>query len=198
MNISSFLNGLTRPLNAILKRSKGAETTAADFAAAPAAGKPAIEHEMVTRVKGRIRSGEFALQSYLPHPDLKKIPPHKLRTLFRDSHIIAVTGQRKAGTAKLKLRVLPGPGRTDESHLFMESALSRLDLRQLVDDATDAPLYGRQTFEVIWGSDYLPRDCIGKPLELFGWDDTGALCYKPGQTLPSRAPPVSKFLATAA
>jgi phage gp29-like protein len=137
-----------------------------------------VNAELATLVKRAISRYNFGYAHILPNPDIKAIAPAKLRTLLKDSHLTAVVGQRKAGCLKLALRFKPGRNRTDDSHLAIQEMLAPIDLRAVIDDATDAPLYGRQTFEVLWDGRYLPVAVVGKPPECFGYDDNDLLCRR--------------------
>jgi len=170
MSIKSKINGVKRVLNATLF---GREII--DFEKTEKQGsKPEIEKEIVSRVK----RFDFSMTGMLPQPDLKSIPVSKLRALFKDPHVRACISSRKAATKKLHIRIKDKPEDPKQTE-FMKESIKRLDLSEIVDDVLDTPLFGRQTFEVVWDKDFLPTQVVGKPKELFDYDKDGKLCYHP-------------------
>lgn len=123
----------------------------------------------------RERSPDFrALGMYLPNPDpiLKKMG--RDISVYSDLRSTASVGgairRRKAGVLQMEHRVERGKASARMAKLVEES-LSGLDMRNVLAEMLDAPLFGWNPMEVIWfpptsGGPIKPKQLLAKP---HGW-----------------------------
>ena len=137
----------------------------------------------------------------LPNPDpiLKKLGKDikVYQELESDGHIGGCIRRRKAVVKSLEWGVGRGSG---ETHLIdrLQKIFSRLKMDRILTEILDAPLYGYQPLEVIWGEVngwIVPIDIIGKPAEWFIFDEENQLRLrtKENQSKGEELPP-HKFL----
>lgn len=155
----------------------------------------------------RDRSPDFtALGMYLPNPDpiLKKQGRDiAIYTDLRgDAHVGGCIRRRKAGVLKMEWRVDRDKASARSAKLC-ETVLGQLDMRRLLRELLDAPLYGWQPLEIIWtpsnaGGPIIPVDVLAKPVPWFHYDAEAQLRFKSRQA-PLYGEPVAarKFLVPA-
>ncbi len=137
----------------------------------------------------------FVLGYALPNPDLvlKKMGRDirvysEIRT---DPHVGGAIRRRKAAVMAME-SAWRGEDCRPEVIELVENAFKKLNLRQLIDDILEAPLYGYQPLEVMWNSDtWLPDSVIAKPQHWFIFDTDNKLKLRTrydfmGEDLPDR------------
>lgn len=109
----------------------------------------------------------------LPNPDavLRKTGKgyETLRLLLSEGQVSTCVQSRKAATLGKKWRIcLESPD--DDREKFYENLLKKINLTNLISDILNAPLFGFQPVEVIWGYEdglVLPQRAEAKPQEWF-------------------------------
>lgn len=155
----------------------------------------------------RERSMDFrALGLYLPNPDpvLKKLGKDVsvYAELRGDAAVGGAIRRRKGGVVMMEWRVHKDKASTRMAKL-VEQVLGNLDMRRVLREMMDAPLFGWNTLEVMWspptaGGPVVPVDVVGKPLSWFQFDDGGQLRFKSReQPLFGEPVPPRKFLVPA-
>ncbi len=151
-------------------------------------------------IASRKRSIDFyALGMYLPNPDpvLKKqgkdITVYK--ELLSDGHLGGCVSSRKAGVKALEWGIDRGKAKSRQAKLVEDLFTNTLKVGRIIGEMLNAPLYGYQPMEVMWGKagDYiLPLDVVGKPPEWFVFDEENRLRFRSkenyinGEELPDR------------
>ena len=108
------------------------------------------------------------------------------RDLRTDPHVGGCVHRRKASVRALKSGVNRDQARTRVAK-SIEALLADLDMRRIVGEALDAPDYGYQPLEVMWGRVgglIVPVDVVGKPPEWFGFDADNRLRFKSREAGP--------------
>lgn len=129
------------------------------------------------QIATRGRSIDFqALGMYLPNPDpvLKAMGKDiKIyRDLRSDAHVGGCIRRRKGSVLSLEHGLDRGKS-TSRVGKQVESILARLNLKQVISQMLDAPLYGYQPLEILWdrvGKVPTPVAIVGKPPEWFVYD----------------------------
>ncbi|ROL58614.1 DUF935 family protein [Bacteroidetes/Chlorobi group bacterium Naka2016] len=126
----------------------------------------------------------YRLTNLLPNPDtiLRKIGRgiEVYRELKNDAHVWSCIQSRKSGVLSLEWNIEQGKS-SGEVFEMVRSVFERLDVYQIESDILEAPLFGFQPIEIIWGQDgkyLLPRELKARPQEWFGFDIDGNLIYK--------------------
>lgn len=147
----------------------------------------------------RVRALDFnALGLVLPNPDplLKELGQDVAvyRNIARDPHVGACIRRRKAAVKALDCGLDRGRSRSRVAKA-VEGVLASLDIRRLVGQVLEAPLYGYQPIEVSWrgvGGLVVPAQIEAKPPEWFCFDPENQLRLKTwaapadGELLPDR------------
>lgn len=147
----------------------------------------------------RVRALDFnALGLILPNPDplLKELGQDVAvyRNIARDPHVGACIRRRKAAVKALDCGLDRGLSRSRIARA-VEDTLSKLDVRRIVGQILEAPLYGYQPLEISWrgvGGLTIPADVQSKPPEWFSFDAENQLRLKTwaapmeGELLPDR------------
>lgn len=155
----------------------------------------------------RDRSPDFsALGMYLPNPDpiLKKQGKDIAiyADLRSDGHAGGCIRRRKAGVLKMEWRVNRDKASVRMTKLC-ETVLGQFDMRRLLREILDAPLFGWQPMEVLWtpssaGGPIVPVNVLAKPVSWFHYDDQAQLRFKSRQSpLHGEAVAARKFLVPA-
>lgn len=115
----------------------------------------------------------YAIGMYLPDPDpiLRKEGKdiRVYRQLLADSHVTACIMSRKAGVLSLNWGVDRGKAPSKVAKII-EGVFQKLNMRSIITQILNTPLYGFQPLEVMWqkqGDYILPVDVIAKPPEWF-------------------------------
>lgn len=134
----------------------------------------------------RNRSPDFtALGMYLPNPDpiLKKLG--KDIRVYSDmrshAHVGGCIRRRKAGVVRMKWRIDRDRASAHMARLAAQ-VLGDLDMRRVMREMLDAPLFGWQPMEVIWspassGGATVPLDMLAKPTHWFNFDSEAQLRF---------------------
>jgi len=135
----------------------------------------------------RHRSPDFhALGMYLPNPDpiLKKLGKDisVYADLRSDAHVGGCIRRRKGAVVRMEWRVERDRASARMAKLA-EQVLGNLDMRRLLRELLDAPLYGWQPLEVIWsgrqgGGAVVPVDVLAKPAQWFQFDGEAQLRFR--------------------
>lgn len=142
--------------------------------AGQAAGVSGKDVVWVGEIAARRRRLDFtSLAYYLPDPDpvLRKQGQDIsiYRDLTTDPHVWACIQSRKSGVLALKWRIdREGAGAREAK--FIESWLKKTQLRRILYGILDAPNWGYQPLEIIWGVEdgmIVPVDVVQKPPEWF-------------------------------
>ncbi len=140
------------------------------------------------------------LLGYLPDPDEILEKNGKLFDVYRsimiDSQVRSCANNRKAGTKSLDWSIDKGTtNKSKESQFIEEYYRNDFDIDSVNDMILNAPLYGFQPIEIIWGKvgGYIvPVELIPKNQEWFMFDDQGRLRLSTwqggiiGELLPER------------
>ncbi len=168
--------------------AKGLYINEHDFVAfADPSNAAALSRQIATRG----RSMDFySLGMLLPNPDpVLKAQGRDLsiyRELRSDAHVGGCVRRRKGAVKALDWGLDRGKAKSRIAR-NIESILADLPLDQIIGSILDAPLYGYQPHEVMWGKVgglAVPVGVEAKPPEWFGYDDENQLRFK------SRANPV--------
>ncbi|GKT21671.1 DUF935 family protein [Acidovorax sp. SUPP3334] len=121
--------------------------------------------------------------SVLPNPDpvLRKLGKSMqvYRDLRTDPHVGGCVRRRKAAVRAMKSDLNRGQAKSRVAK-SVQSLLADLDMGGLLGEALDAPLYGYQPLEVMWGRVgglIVPVDVVGKPPEWFAFDAENRLRF---------------------
>lgn len=154
----------------------------------------------------RDRSPDFtALGMYLPNPDpiLKKQgrDVSVYADLRGDAHVGGCVRRRKGAVVRMEWRVQRERASARMAKLA-ETVLQGLDMRRLVREVMDAPLFGWNPLEVIWSpagdGPIVPRDVLAKPMTWFHFDPEAQLRFRSReQPLHGEAVAARKFLVPA-
>lgn len=135
----------------------------------------------------RGRSPDFhALGMYLPNPDpiLKKLGKDisVYTDLRSDAHVGGCIRRRKGGVVRMEWRVERDRASARMAKLA-EQVLGDLDMRRLMREMLDAPLYGWQPLEVVWSQRQasgavVPVDVWAKPAHWFQFDGESQLRFR--------------------
>jgi phage gp29-like protein len=100
-----------------------------------------------------------------------------LRYLLYDAHIYSVVQSRKSAVLSKEWELL-----TDDKEVkeFIEANLNKIELRKVIAEILDAPLYGYKPIELFWGLDgdrIILSSAIGKPAYWFAFDKLNRLMF---------------------
>ncbi len=124
------------------------------------------------------------LNEILPNPDLilKKNDEtlETYRNFLYDAHVASCVQSRKAGILSMEWEINRGAKKSREAE-FIENIFNDLNIRQIINEILDAPLYGFKPLEIYWGESYgmiVPKDVKGKPSWWFFYDTNNMLRFK--------------------
>lgn len=137
------------------------------------------------QIATRERSADMGFLSFLlPNPDpiLKKQGKdiRVYRDLRSDAHVGGCIRRRKAAVKALEWRVQRGKASARMARLATD-LMGSYDMDTLLNEITDAVLYGWQPLELIWGQRNgatVPLQVIGKPPEWFFFDTQAQLRFR--------------------
>jgi phage gp29-like protein len=116
------------------------------------------------------------LKEPIPNPDtvLQKIGGRieAYRNLLYDAHLSSCIQSRKSGTLKLKWDIKKNDS-SDIEIEFIKKNLGRLNLKKIISEMLEAPLFGYKIMEIIYRYDkgkIIPADIKGRPQEWFVFD----------------------------
>lgn len=128
--------------------------------------------------------------SLLPNPDpvLRKAGKsiQVYRDLRADAHVGGCVRRRKASVRGMKSGLDRGQALSRVAK-SVQALLDDLDLHRIIGEVLDAPLYGYQPLEVMWGRVgglVVPVDVVGKPAEWFAFDAENRLRFRSREAGP--------------
>lgn len=153
---------------------------------AEARKRGSLSEEIATRD----RSMDMSFGFILPNPDPILKRQGKDISVYRDMRSRASVGgpirRRKAAVKALEWRVERGKASARATRLCSD-VLATYDMDRLLNEITDAVLFGYQPLELVWGpfnGATVPLEVIGKPQEWFFFDNAAQLRFR------SRAQPL--------
>lgn len=150
----------------------------------------------------RDRAPDFSsLGHYLPNPDPILKAQGKDVAVYRDLRAHAAVGgsirRRKASVLALEHGINRGQASARVT-ANIKAIIEDMDLMQFIQDVLEAPLYGYQPIEVIWGKGSVwaaPKALVAKPPEWFVFDTDNQLRFRSRQApLEGETLPAHKFL----
>lgn len=145
--------------------------------------RSALSEEIATRD----RSMDMAFSFILPNPDPSLKRQGKDISVYRDMRSRASVGgpirRRKAAVKALEWRLERGKASARVTRLCGE-LLATYDMDRLLNEITDAVLFGYQPLELMWGNfngATVPLQVIGKPPEWFTFDSNAQLRFRSRQ-----------------
>lgn len=140
------------------------------------------------------------LNEILPNPDIILQKNNETLETYRnflyDAHVASCVQSRKAGVLSLNWEINRGGTKSIESE-FIEKIFKKLNLRQVISEMLDAPLYGFKPIEIYWGEmdgKIVPKELKGKPPWWFFFDSNNLLRFKNKNTPYGVLVPNKKFL----
>ncbi len=125
-----------------------------------------------------------SMNELLPNPDVVLQKNNETLETYRnflyDAHVSSCVQSRKAGVMSLEWEINRGGQKSNEA-LFIEDIFNDLNMRQIISDLLDAPLYGFKPMEIYWGESdgyIIPKDVKGKPSWWFEFDGNNMLRFK--------------------
>lgn len=178
-----------------MSKAKGLYVSPTEFVAFGETNIKTLSTQLATRDR---RPDFQALGMLLPNPDPVLKALGKDIQVYRDLRTEPQVGgnirRRKGAVKALESGIDKGLAKS-RSAALIQSVFDDLDLERIVSEILDAPLYGYQPMEVVWGKvgGYIvPVDVIGKPAEWFHFDQENRLRLKTrespreGELLPER------------
>ena len=139
------------------------------------------------QIATRDRSMEMSFGFILPNPDPILKRQGKDISVYRDMRSRASVGgpirRRKAAVKALEWRVERGKASARATRLCSD-VLATYDMDTLLNEITDAVLFGYQPLELMWGpfnGAMAPLQVIGKPQEWFFFDNAAQLRFRSRQ-----------------
>ena len=150
---------------------------------AEARKRGSLSEEIATRD----RSMDMSFGFILPNPDPILKRQGKDISVYRDMRSRASVGgpirRRKAAVKALEWRVERGKASARATRLCSD-VLATYDMDRLLNEITDAVLFGYQPLELVWGpfnGATVPLEVIGKPQEWFFFDNAAQLRFRSRQ-----------------
>lgn len=172
-----------------MKKPNGLYISPTEFVRFAESAKPI---SLSDHIATRNRSPDFtALGMYLPNPDpiLKKLGKdiRVYSDLRSDAHVGGCIRRRKAGVVRMEWRIDRDRASARMAKLC-EQVLGDLDMRRVMREMLDAPLFGWQPLEVIWspassGGAPVPLDVLAKPAHWFNFDSEAQLRFLTRQSM---------------
>ena len=164
--------------------SRGIYVTPTDFVSfGEARATPSLSEQIATRD----RSMDMSFGFILPNPDPILKRQGKDIAVYRDMRSRASVGgpirRRKAAVKALEWRVERGKASARVTRLAND-VLATYDMDTLINEITDAVLFGYQPLELVWGpfnGAAAPLQVIGKPQEWFFFDNAAQLRFRSRQ-----------------
>ena len=164
--------------------SRGIYVTPTDFVSfGEARATPSLSEQIATRD----RSMDMSFGFILPNPDPILKRQGKDIAVYRDMRSRASVGgpirRRKAAVKALEWRVERGKASARVTRLAND-VLATYDMDTLINEITNAVLFGYQPLELVWGpfnGAAAPLQVIGKPQEWFFFDNAAQLRFRSRQ-----------------
>lgn len=164
--------------------SRGIYVTPTDFVSfGEARATPSLSEQIATRD----RSMDMSFGFILPNPDPILKRQGKDIAVYRDMRSRASVGgpirRRKAAVKAMEWRVERGKASARVTRLAND-VLATYDMDTLINEITNAVLFGYQPLELVWGpfnGAAAPLQVIGKPQEWFFFDNAAQLRFRSRQ-----------------
>lgn len=141
-----------------------------------------------------------ALNELLPNPDVILQKNNETLETYKnflyDAHVSSCVQSRKAGVLSLNWEINRGGTKSTESE-FIEEIFNSLNLRQIISEMLDAPLFGFKPIEIYWNEaegKIVPKELKGKPSWWFEFDSINMLRFKDRNKPNGVLLPNKKFL----
>jgi phage gp29-like protein len=141
-----------------------------------------------------------ALNELLPNPDVILQKNNETLETYKnflyDAHVSSCVQSRKAGVLSLNWEINRGGTKSTESE-FIEEIFNSLNIRQLISEMLDAPLFGFKPIEIYWSEaegKIVPKELKGKPSWWFEFDNINMLRFKDRNKPNGVLLPNKKFL----
>ena len=141
-----------------------------------------------------------ALNELLPNPDVILQKNNETLETYKnflyDAHVSSCVQSRKAGVLSLNWEINRGGTKSTESE-FIEEIFNSLNLRQIISEMLDAPLFGFKPIEIYWSEvegKIVPKELKGKPSWWFEFDSINMLRFKDRNKPNGVLLPNKKFL----
>ncbi|MBE2188861.1 MAG: DUF935 family protein [Candidatus Kapabacteria bacterium] len=141
-----------------------------------------------------------ALNELLPNPDVILQKNNETLETYKnflyDAHVSSCVQSRKAGVLSLNWEINRGGTKSTESE-FIEEIFNSLNLRQIISEMLDAPLFGFKPIEIYWREvegKIVPKELKGKPSWWFEFDSINMLRFKDRNKPKGVLLPNKKFL----
>jgi phage gp29-like protein len=141
-----------------------------------------------------------SINELLPNPDVilknNNETLETYRNFLYDAHVSSCVQSRKSGVLSMEWEINRGGQKSQEAE-FVEKIFKELDLRQIISDMLDAPLYGFKPMEIYWGEKdgmIIPKDIKGKPSWWFQYDGNNMLRFMDKYKVYGVLLPTRKFL----
>jgi len=113
-----------------------------------------------------------------------------------DAHVYACIQSRKSAVLSLEWQINQD-GEESGVSKFINDLFSHFDMRKIISEMLDAPLYGYKPLEIYWMVEdgyIVPRDIVGKPPHWFAFDSFNLLRFRTLSTPTGTLVPPKKFL----
>lgn len=120
---------------------------------------------------------------------------NELERLTYDAHVSSCIQSRKAGVLSLDWEITES--KDTRINKLLDAAFSELDIRTIISEMLDAPLYGFVPLEIYWELNdigLLPYDIVSKPSWWFKWDKYNLLRFMKIDKAEGLVCPPKKFL----
>lgn len=141
-----------------------------------------------------------ALNELLPNPDVILQKNNETLETYKnflyDAHVSSCVQSRKAGVLSLNWEINRGGTKSTESE-FIEEIFNSLNLRQIISEMLEAPLFGFKPIEIYWSEvdgKIVPKELKGKPSWWFEFDSINMLRFKDRHKFNGVLLPNKKFL----
>ncbi len=116
--------------------------------------------------------------------------------LLVDSHLSSCVQSRKSGILSMEWYIGNSENKSKESK-FIEDIFKKLNIKKIIEEMLDAPLYGFKPVEIYWGEDdgyVIPKDIVGKPSWWFNFDSNNLLRFISLSNASGELIPKKKFV----
>jgi len=114
-----------------------------------------------------------------------------------DAHVASCVQSRKSGILSLEWEISRDETNPSPYADFVENLFNDIDLRQLISEILDTPLYGYKPIEIVWTQKngyIVPMGLAGKPPWWFAFDNVNRLKFLHRDNLDGISAPENKFL----
>lgn len=141
-----------------------------------------LNEEILDNPDNVLKNNDLTLQEY--------------EKLLVDSHLSSCVQSRKSGILSMEWYVGNSENKSKEAK-FIEDIFKKLNIKKIIEEMLDAPLYGFKPVEIYWGEDngYItPKDIVGKPSWWFNFDSNNLLRFISLSNASGELIPKKKFV----